>query len=293
MRFFARLVSCLFLFAAVIFSACHADFPFAGGENQKNQELIIRMLDIGQGDAILLEKGGKFALIDSGDVEHRSQMAEWLRKYGAGELETVIITHPHIDHLGGMLSVFAHAKINRIYDNGEPYSSYTYRTYRKVISKKEIPCRTLKAGDRIDLLDGVPFTVMGPVAESHANGEDSRQNNNSIVGQAAYGNFKMLFTGDAEAEEEMSILKTGVDIKSTVLKVGHHGSKTSSTDDFLEAVSPEAALISCGAGNDYGHPSQKTLKKLEARNISVYRTDRNGTITVTTDGKGCRIEKER
>lgn len=128
--------------------------------------------------------------------------------------------------------------------------------------------------------------------KSNARGENSRQNNESIVGQLKYGNFTMLFTGDAEAEEEASILKNGADIKSIVLKAGHHGSKTSSTEEFLRAVSPKAVFISCGAGNNYGHPSRQTMKRLEKWGIDVYRTDRQGTITLTTDGKRYEITKE-
>lgn len=128
--------------------------------------------------------------------------------------------------------------------------------------------------------------------KSNARGENSRQNNESIVGLLKYGNFTMLFTGDAEAEEEASILKSGADVKSVVLKAGHHGSKTSSTEEFLRAVSPKAVFISCGAGNNYGHPSRQTMKRLEKWGIDVYRTDRQGTITLTTDGKRYEITKE-
>ena len=250
------------------------------------------MLDIGQGDAILIERNGKFALIDTGDVEHRPRMAEYLRKYGVKKVDTVIITHPHGDHIGGMFSVFANAEIGQVYDNGVPTSLSTYKTYRKILDKRKIPRMTLRGGEKIQLLDGVPFTVVGPLEKSNARGENSRQNNESIVGQLKYGNFTMLFTGDAEAEEEASILKSGADVKSIVLKAGHHGSKTSSTEEFLRAVSPKAVFISCGAGNNYGHPSRQTMKRLEKWGIDVYRTDRQGTITLTTDGKRYEITKE-
>ena len=214
--------------------------------------LIIRMLDIGQGDAILIERNGKFALIDTGDVEHRPRMAEYLRKYGVKKVDTVIITHPHGDHIGGMFSVFANAEIRQVYDNGVPTSLSTYKTYRKILDKRKIPRRTLRGGEKIQLMDGVPFTVV----------------------------------------EEASILKSGADVKSVVLKAGHHGSKTSSTEEFLRAVSPKAVFISCGAGNNYGHPSRQTMKRLEKWGIDVYRTDRQGTITLTTDGKHYEITKE-
>lgn len=118
-------------------------------------------------------------------------------------------------------------------------------------------------------------------------------NNNSIVGRLTYGSFSMLFTGDAEKEEEATILKQGGALKSDVLKVGHHGSRTSSSPAFLKAVSPKDAFISCGQGNDYGHPHKVTLQKLEKAKINIYRTDRNGTVTLTTDGSKYQITKER
>ena len=264
----------------------------SGSGTESDAPLIIRTLDIGQGDAILIERNGKFALIDTGDVEHRPQMAEYLRKYGVRRVDTVIITHPHGDHIGGMFSIFANAEIGQVYDNGVSTPLSTYKTYRKVLDKKKIPRRTLRGGEEIQLLDRVPFTVVGPLEKSNARGENARQNNESIVGRLRYGNFTMLFTGDAEAEEEASILKSGADIKSIVLKAGHHGSKTSSTEEFLRAVSPKEVFISCGAGNSYGHPARQTMKRLEKQGIKIYRTDRQGTITLTTDGRHYEITKE-
>lgn len=288
-KYFLCLLISLCVFAG---TGCGFDVFGSGSGTAADAPLIIRMLDIGQGDAILIERNGKFALIDTGDVEHRPRMAEYLRKYGVKKVDTVIITHPHGDHIGGMFSVFANAEIRQVYDNGVPTSLSTYKTYRKILDKRKIPRRTLRGGEKIQLLDGVPFTVVGPLEKSNARGENSRQNNESIVGLLKYGNFTMLFTGDAEAEEEASILKSGADIKSIVLKAGHHGSKTSSTEEFLRAVSPKAVFISCGAGNNYGHPSRQTMKRSEKWGIDVYRTDRQGTITLTTDGKRYEITKE-
>ena len=295
MKRFIKYFLCL-LISLCVFAGTGCGFDvFGSGSGSgagSDAPLIIRMLDIGQGDAILIERNGKFALIDTGDVEHRPRMAEYLRKYGVKKVDTVIITHPHGDHIGGMFSVFANAEIRQVYDNGVPTSLSTYKTYRKILDKRKIPRRTLRGGEKIQLLDDVPFTVVGPLEKSNARGENSRQNNESIVGLLKYGNFTMLFTGDAEVEEEASILKSGADVKSIVLKAGHHGSKTSSTEEFLRAVSPKAVFISCGAGNNYGHPSRQTMKRLEKWGIDVYRTDRQGTITLTTDGKRYEITKE-
>lgn len=279
------IAACMLLLGATGCRGERADGPGAAAPG--GSPLNIRMLDIGQGDAILLEKDGEWALIDSGDVDHRPQMKAYLKEYGVTRLSKVIITHAHADHVGGMLAVFQTVKVGEIYDSGVPTTTNTYRTYLKQIQAKKIPFHTIKTGDTITLFPGVDFQVAGPVKvlkEGKSGKPDL--NNNSIVGRLVYGNFSMLFTGDAEKEEEKSILAVGKDLKSQVLKVGHHGSKTSSSAVFLRAVSPELALISAGAGNSYGLPHPVTLKTLEKAGVRTLRTDRDGTITLTTDGQG-------
>ena len=145
----------------------------------------------------------------------------------------------------------------------------------------------------MDFFDGVKFNVLGPVKVIKDQKGNSDFNNNSIVGRLTYGSFSMMFTGDAEQEEEKTILGKGGTLKSDVLKVGHHGSRTSTSPAFLKAVSPKNAFISCGQGNDYGHPHKVTIDKLEKAKVQIYRTDRNGTVTLTSDGSSYRIEKER
>lgn len=255
--------------------------------------LTVRMLDIGQGDAFLLEKDGKFVMIDTGDIEHRDQIVALLHKYQVKEISKIIITHPHADHLGGMNAIFKNFKVDAIYDDGMPANTGSYKNYLQQIKTRKIPYHVLKAGDELDFFDDVKFHVLGLVSVIKDQKGNSDFNNNSIVGRLTYGNFSMLFTGDAEKEEEATILKKGGTLKSDVLKVGHHGSRTSSSPAFLKAVSPKDAFISCGQGNDYGHPHKVTLQKLEKAHINIYRTDRNGTVTLTTDGSKYQISKER
>ena len=187
---------------------------------------------------------------------------------------------------------FGMTDVKRVYDNGDTIPSYIYQTYRKVIDKKQIPRQILKGGQKIQLLPGVSFDVAAPLYKSAVKNENSRQNNNSIAGKLKYGNFTMFFTGDAEKEEEEAILKSGADIKSIVLKVGHHGSKSSTTKKFLDVVAPKEALISCGSGNSYGHPNKSVTGRLEKAGARIYRTDRDGTITIKTDGKTYQVIKE-
>lgn len=255
--------------------------------------LTIRMLDIGQGDSFLLEKDGKFVMIDTGDIEHREQIVSLLHKYKVKEISKIIITHPHADHLGGMNAIFKNFKVDAIYDDGMPANTGSYKNYLQQIKSRKIPYHVLKAGEDLEFFDGVKFHVLGPVSVIKDQKGNSDFNNNSIVGRLTYGSFSMLFTGDAEKEEEATILKQGGTLKSDVLKVGHHGSRTSSSPAFLKAVFPKDAFISCGQGNDYGHPHKVTLQKLEKAKINIYRTDRNGTVTLTTDGSKYQITKER
>lgn len=257
--------------------------------------LAIRMLDIGQGDSLLLEKDGKWVLIDAGDVDHRPQMKEYIKQYGIKEFDKVIVTHPHADHMGGMLAVFQSAGVKDLYDNGVATTTNTYRTYLKQIKQKKIAYHKTKAGDTIPLFDGVDFKVVAPV-KTIMDGKSGNPalNSNSVVGRLTYGDFSMLFTGDAEKDEEKTILESGANIKCDVLKVAHHGSKTSSSAAFLKAVSPKLAVISAGAGNSYGLPHDVTLNALKKQNISVLRTDQDGTITIETTGSGnYTVKKEK
>lgn len=300
MGFLSRLRSLLLaagiLLASLVLSGCEGIAGHAFGESH-DDSLIVRVLSIGQGDAILLEKGGQFALIDSGDVEHRPQMAEYLKTYHVKRLSAVIITHPHADHLGGMYAVFSTVPVDKVYDNGNPYPTASYRTYMKQINKRGIAYQALKKGDTIEFFPGVMFHVLGASGMVDEGSRKQRYggsivNNQSIVGRLRYGNFSMLFTGDAEREEEDAILSFAKDLQSDVLKVGHHGSKSSSSPRFLLSVKPKDAVISCGAGNRFGHPHEVTLKKLSRIGARLWRTDRDGTITIISDGKSYSVAKE-
>lgn len=287
-------LAALFLAAALALTASGC-----GGKKQEalpaGSALTVRILDIGQGDAMLLSKDGEWALIDSGDVDHRPEMKKYLKDYGVKKLSKVIITHPHADHVGGMYAVFQAAEIGEIWDSAVPAATNTYRTYLKQIKARNIPFHKAEAGDVIPLFKDVEFRVAGPVKRiTEGKKKTPDLNNNSIVGRLTYGGFSMLFTGDAEKAEERTILESGAELRSDVLKAGHHGSRTSTSKEFLRAVSPKAAVISAGAGNSYGLPHKETLTALEKAGVSVYRTDRDGTVTITSDGsESFTIKKEK
>ena len=258
------------------------------------------MLDVGQGDAILIRTAEQTILIDTGDTDEHEKFAAALKKEGVKTVDKLIITHPHADHLGGASVVFKECEVRAVYDNGQTTNSKLYREYLKTIKAKGIAYQALRDGDTLDFGSGVSFKVLSPTEEMVKEGGKNKDgkvnlNLNSVVGRLTYGNFSMLFTGDAEQETEAGILQRhkAEEIKSLVLKSPHHGSKTSSSPAYLKAAAPEAALISLGAGNEYHHPHQVTLDKYAKMNMKVWRTDQSGTITVTSNGQGYEIKGEK
>lgn len=260
--------------------------------------LVVKMLNVGQGDAILIQTPQQTVLIDTSDLDERDKLQRELNKAGVKTIDKVILTHPHADHIGGMDVVLNEFAVKEVYDNGMPSTSKIYLNYMKKLKAKGIAHKTLKAGDVVDFGSGASFHVFAPTESHQQEGQQKGYkhdlNNESIVGKLVFGEFAMMFTGDAEKKEETAIV-AGFDteLKAQVLKAGHHGSKSSSSKEFLRAVQPETALISCGAGNDYGHPHKETMKKYKALNLKIFETDKNGTITITTDGKTYEVKPEQ
>lgn len=243
----------------------------------EDSSLQVHYIDVGQGDATLITCDGAAMLIDAGNNNKGTLVQSYLMSQGVQSLDYVIGTHPDADHIGGLDVIITKFDCGTVFLTDDTKDTATYRDVISAMQYKGYNKTLPVAGDTYQL-GGAEFTFVGPVATS----DDS--NNNSIALLLKHGSKTFYFEGDAEEEEESSILNTGVSLSADVYKVGHHGSKTSTTDAMLAAVAPSYAVISVGEGNSYGHPNAETLNKLRAAGVSVFRTDEQGSIIAQSDG---------
>ncbi|WP_319580961.1 MBL fold metallo-hydrolase [uncultured Methanospirillum sp.] len=253
----------------------------------ENTRLNLTFFDVGQGDSCLLQVDGKTILVDAGPYEAGPKIAEWLKARNISYLDVVIATHPHSDHIGGMPAVLRQVKTGVFIDSGDTHTTPSYEVLLKTIEKYQIPYRVVHEGDQIDSGPGVNIRVLNP--DTTVSGD---LNDNSIVLEITSGSRKFLLMGDAGISVEERLLKEGTDLRADLLKVGHHGSRHSSGRRFIEAVSPEIAIISLTAGNEYGYPQKDPIRYLTDAGSRIYRTDQKGTITVTADQKGLVVNAE-
>lgn len=250
--------------------------------------LTIHFIDVGQGDAELLTCGSKAMLIDGGERTASSKMYSYLKSYGIKHLDYVVGTHAHSDHIGGIPGALQYAIVDTAFCPVKSYDSKAFSNFKEALNKQGVPITVPTAGESFTL-GSAAVTILGPLTTENV----ENPNNTSIVLKVTFGGTSFLFTGDAEREEEQEILNSGEDLKADVLKVGHHGSSTATTYPFLNAAMPTYAVISCGKGNDFGHPHEETLSKLRDADVTVYRTDLQGTIICTSDGTNITFTTEK
>lgn len=245
----------------------------------QSKELKVHYINVGQGDSILVQVNGKSLLIDAGPESNKDDLLKYLAKQNIKKLDYVVVTHPHEDHIGGMKEIIERYKIGQFYAPKVTQDTKVFENMIKALSDKNLKINVAKANITLDLGDNVKCEMLSPI-----NTKYESINNYSAVIMLKYGSSKFLFMGDAEALSEKEILQSGADVSCDVLKIGHHGSSTSSSKAFLDKANPKIAVISCGKDNDYGHPNKVTLQELKKRNIKVYRTDINNTILLKSDG---------
>ena len=252
------------------------------GEAPDGGLLTVHFIDVGQGDAVLIQTPqDRVMLIDAGSANAGEAVLRYLDERGISQIDLVVGTHPHEDHIGGLIAVLENLPVGKVIDSGKIHTSKSYEKYLALIDEKKIPFEIGRAGKEIALDPSVTLKILHPGPDI----EDSNVNNSSVVVQLSYGEVDFLFTGDAELEAESEILARGYCCTEvTVLKVGHHGSSSSTSEDFLRAVAPEIAVISLGRDNPYGHPHEETLDRLAAAGAKIFRTDLAGSIVITTDG---------
>ena len=240
--------------------------------------LTVTWLDVGQGDAAVIQCGGQSMLIDGGKPEKSSYIYAWLQQHGLSYLDVIVATHVDADHIGGLSGALNYASVGTAYCPETTGTTETFQSFVKYLAQrgKQI---TVPTADETFALGGAQIQILGPLHRA----EDS--NDNSIVLKVSFGATSFLFTGDAERAEEQDLLNSGVNLQSTVLKVGHHGSDTSTSYPFLRAVAPQYAVISVGAGNSYGHPTEAVLSRLRDAGVTTFRTDMQGEITAVSDGQ--------
>lgn len=249
----------------------------------ENSNFEVHFIDVGQADSALIECDGETMMIDGGNVADSNVVAPYLKKEDVTELNYVVCSHAHEDHVGGLSGALSVTKADNIYAPKTKANTKAYKNFKKKAEEQNVEIKHPNVGDEIQLGSST-VEFLGPVDE---NGKDL--NSTSIVLKITYGNTSFLFTGDAESDEEEEILNSGADLKSTVLKVGHHGSRTSTSYPFLREVMPQYAVISVEKGNSYGHPNEDTLSKLSDAGVEVYRTDESGDIVMTSDGNSINI----
>lgn len=247
----------------------------------EGDNLKIYYIDVGQADSILVQDKDKSMLIDAGNNADGELVVDFIKNKGITKLDYVIGTHPHEDHIGGLDDVINSFEIGEIYMPKKQANTKTFEDVLDAISNKGLKVTSPKIGDTFKL-----NIAECEIMEVNDNAEDANQS--SIMMRIVYGKKSFLFTGDAEKENEESRAWPKID----VLKVGHHGSNTSSSVEFLKQVSPEIAIIQVGKDNDYGHPKDTILERLENIGAQIYRTDLNGTIEIECDGENINVKTE-
>lgn len=282
----------LIIILAVLAAAAILKFFPPGGSKMSppsTGEVAVHFIDVGQGDCELIQYMSTGILIDAGETPNGPKVAQYLKDAGITTLEYVVATHPHSDHYGGLAEVVKDFDVEHVLMPDVTSNDSSFQKLLEAIKAKGLKIETPKPGSALaTAIGGLTLDVFAPNSASY-----SDTNEYSIVIKAAYGATSFLFTGDASSVSEAEMLKNGYDLSADVLKVGHHGSTTSTSQAFLDAVNPSLAVIEVGKDNPYGHPNAEILDRLNKYGVRVYRTDLNGTVTMVSDGAKITVSTEK
>ncbi|MFY9198662.1 MAG: ComEC/Rec2 family competence protein [Acutalibacteraceae bacterium] len=292
-KWVSSLLVFIIIIAISIFAPWEDAYQKAGlktDSNIDNYPLSVHFIDVGQGDCIFIKIGDNTMLIDSGEKNNDEKIIKYLRNNGVDRVDYIIATHPHSDHIGAMETIIESFEIkNVIMPRLSEQNMPTTKGYEKfLIAVKNSGANVIAATPFNEYEFGdANFAILSPSNQS------KNLNNMSVVIKLSFGDTSFLFTGDAESQVEQELISSGYDIRSNVLKMGHHGSNTSNTERFLQAVNPSFSVISCGKDNSYGHPHEEVVELLNKYDINYKRTDKNGIIVVGSDGSNLTYITER
>ena len=274
------------LLILTLFSSCSLLDVLPKEENSGSNGLYVHFIDVGQADAALVLCGDDAMLIDGGNTADSDLIYAYLEENGITVLDYIVCTHPHEDHVGGLPAAFEKCHVDNVLSPVTEYNSDAFSKFVSAAEKQGLSITVPDPGMTFSLGDA-QVTVLGPVHDY------DDVNNTSIVLKIVYGDTSFIFMGDAENQAEHDIIESGANLESTVLKIGHHGSESSTSYLFLRSVMPSYAIISVGAGNSYGHPHEETLSRLRDAGVKLYRTDMQGTIIAHSDGVSVSFTAER
>ena len=268
------------LFAAFLLLSMFLTGCAAPAEREELEELVIHFVDVDQADCILLIAGQTTVLIDGGNTPTAADVLGYLEHFGVDQIDLMVSTHPHGDHLGGLPTVLNAIPTDAIWCSDSTYDTYLYKNFTQLVAQKGFNISHPEPGT-IYKQGALSITVLGPLnsADTYTDLNDT-----SLVLMVQYGQRKFLFTGDMEAYAEQQLVDAKLSLNADVLKVGHHGSYSSTSQVFLDKVDPEYGVISCGRNNEYGHPHDAPVHRLERAGVELYRTDLMGNVILVTDG---------